>query len=83
MKQYISDGVRYLLLIGIGLNLFAIFFDLIDRRSFSLILLLLAAISQLWHAWDEYNDEKKLAGRVLISLVIGLGSLILFISSFF
>lgn len=82
MKNSSEEWVRYILLAAMLFNLLAILFDLIDNRTFSLAILLLAGLSQLWSTWGDYQEEKKLQGRLLVSLFIRLASLGLVVTSF-
>ena len=82
-KKVLREWTSYLFLGAIVVNYLAMRFDLIEIRTFGLVLLLLVGINQLWNSWREYQENKRFEGMVLVSFVIGVSILGLFISSFF
>lgn len=81
--KILGEWTSYFFLGALAVNLFAMWFDLIEIRTFGLVLVLLAGINQLWNAWREYQEDKRFEGMVLVSFVIGVATLGLFFSSFF
>lgn len=82
-KKTLGEWTSYLFSGAIVVNYLAMWFDLIEIRTFGLVLLLLLGINQLWNSWREYQENKRFEGMVLVSFVIGVATLGLFISSFF